>query len=166
MTDDFKDRLLTEMEEELVGQGFIISEINNTKPWGGYFVIDENQTQQFAHRYFDASVTHALESQVKISGKILFIAPNKRMSWQFHDRRDEFWQVLIGAVGVVTSATDDEHAVEILEQGDKIQIKAGMRHRLLGMENWGVVAEIWRHTDPDNPSTEEDIVRIHDDFGR
>lgn len=31
---------------------------------------------------------------------------------------------------------------------------------------WGVVAEIWQHTDKDNPSNEDDIVRVQDDFGR
>jgi hypothetical protein len=29
-----------------------------------------------------------------------------------------------------------------------------------------LVAEIWQHTDPENPSDEDDIVRVSDDFGR
>ena len=42
----------------------------------------------------------------------------------------------------------------------------GERHRLIGLEGWGIVAEIWQHTDPENPSDEDDIVRLQDDFGR
>ncbi len=33
-------------------------------------------------------------------------------------------------------------------------------------EDWAVVAEIWQHTEKDNPSDEKDIVRINDDYGR
>jgi mannose-6-phosphate isomerase len=36
----------------------------------------------------------------------------------------------------------------------------------LGTGGWGIIAEIWRHTDAENPSDEEDIVRVQDDFGR
>ena len=50
--------------------------------------------------------------------------------------------------------------------GDIIQLKQGERHRLLGTESWGIIAEIWRHTDAANPSNEDDIVRVQDDFGR
>ena len=27
-------------------------------------------------------------------------------------------------------------------------------------------SEIWQHTDADNPSDEDDIIRVQDDFGR
>lgn len=46
------------------------------------------------------------------------------------------------------------------------QFEAGERHRLVGLDNWGVVAEIWQHTDPNEPSKEEDIVRLSDNYGR
>jgi hypothetical protein len=29
-----------------------------------------------------------------------------------------------------------------------------------------LVAEIWQHTDPGNPSNEDDIVRLADDYSR
>ena len=32
--------------------------------------------------------------------------------------------------------------------------------------DWVVVAEIWQHTDIANPTNEQDIVRLADDFGR
>jgi hypothetical protein len=34
------------------------------------------------------------------------------------------------------------------------------------MDNWGVVAEIWQHTDPAVPSDEDDIIRVQDDYNR
>ena len=55
--------------------------------------------------------------------------------------------------------------IEICE-GDQITLTQGERHRLIGLDDYGVVAEIWQHTDKKNPSDEEDIVRVQDDFGR
>jgi len=54
----------------------------------------------------------------------------------------------------------------ILKRGDTITLKKGERHRLVGLNEWGIVAEIWIHTDANHPSDEEDIVRLQDDFGR
>jgi len=56
--------------------------------------------------------------------------------------------------------------VILLEPGDSVELKQGERHRLIGLDQWGIVAEIWRHTDIENPSDEDDIVRLQDDFGR
>ncbi len=53
-----------------------------------------------------------------------------------------------------------------LFSGDKTSIALGQRHRLIGLYDWTVVAEIWQHQDPQNPSDENDIVRVEDNFGR
>jgi mannose-6-phosphate isomerase len=66
----------------------------------------------------------------------------------------------------VTSDTDEEHELQILNPGDVIRLNQGERHRLVGLDEWGVLAEIWQHTDANNPSDEDDIVRVQDDFGR
>jgi len=50
--------------------------------------------------------------------------------------------------------------------GSIVELAQGERHRLVGVDEWGVIAEIWKHTDPTNPSDESDIVRVQDDFGR
>ena len=47
--------------------------------------------------------------------------------------------------------------------GDQIKLKKGERHRLIGLTDYAVLAEIW-HTDPNNPSDENDIVRLSDDY--
>ena len=71
-----------------------------------------------------------------------------------------------GSVSVATSFTDEESERQTLNPGDKIKLKQGERHRLIGLEGWGIVAEIWMHTDAENPSDENDIVRLQDDFNR
>ena len=97
---------------------------------------------------------------------MLLVAPQARLSWQYHHRRAKIWQVVQGPVGVATSDTDAEGKVESYMPGDQIILRQGERHRLVGLAGWGVVAEIWQHTDADQPSDENDIVRVQDDFGR
>ena len=50
--------------------------------------------------------------------------------------------------------------------GDTIILQQGERHRLMGLNDYAVIAEIWIHTDCNHPSDEDDIVRVQDDFGR
>ena len=94
------------------------------------------------------------------------LAPNTRLSWQYHFRRAEIWRCVEGPVAVATSDNDEEKEKIILQKGDTIRLKQGERHRLIGVDNWGIIAEIWQHTDAVNPSNEDDIVRVQDDFGR
>ena len=54
----------------------------------------------------------------------------------------------------------------LLKSGDEIKLYQGERHRIVGTNDYAVVAEIWIHTDKYNPSDENDIVRVQDDFGR
>jgi hypothetical protein len=56
--------------------------------------------------------------------------------------------------------------MRVLELGDTIELPEGMRHRLVGMDEWGAVAEVWMHSDPQHPSDENDIVRLQDDYAR
>ena len=71
-----------------------------------------------------------------------------------------------GTVGVVTSETDQEGELKLHYPNSLIKLRQGERHRLVGLEEWGVLAEIWQHTDANHPSDEDDIVRVQDDFGR
>ena len=100
-----------------------------------------------------------------MSPKILIVKPNVRLSWQYHNRRAEIWQVYKGQVGVVQSDTDIENELKNYMPADQIKLRQGERHRLVGLSDYGVVAEIWQHTD-EIPSNEDDIMRIQDDYGR
>ena len=161
-----KENIFTEVERTLKEQGFNIDKQDQTRPWGGFFVIDESQAQKFSDEYFKGLDTNSLKISGKLSPKILVVAPEKRLSWQYHHRRAEIWTVVEGPVAVVKSNTDEETAPQMYREGDTIRLQQGERHRLVGLSNWGVLAEIWQHTDAEKPSDEEDIVRVQDDFGR
>jgi len=165
-TEQAKKKLFDETEQKLKSQGFTVVKQDRKRPWGGFFVIDEDQAQEFSDTYFNGLSVDKLRISGKLSPKILIVQPEQRLSWQYHHRRAEIWRVVSGPVGIITSDTDEQGPLKKYEDGDQITLKQGERHRLVGLENWGTVAEIWQHTDPENPSDEDDIVRVQDDFGR
>ena len=151
---------------KLNNHGLRIDRYDLSRPWGGFFVLDENQAQEFANIYFEGLDVEPLRIGGKLSPKILMVMPGARLSWQYHSRRAEIWRVIEGPVGIVRSATDEEGELVSFNAGETIVLEKGERHRLIGLENWGVVAEFWQHTDPDHPSDEDDIVRVQDDYAR
>lgn len=161
-----RNTVFKSIEEFLLKNNFIISNKDLSRPWGGFFVINEHQSEQFINNFFYAFDKNEFISENKLSPKILVVAPCKRLSWQYHYRRAELWRVIGGEVGVATSDNDEERNMKTYSPGSIIKLRTGERHRLIGLNSWGVVAEIWQHTDNDNPSNEEDIVRLQDDFGR
>jgi mannose-6-phosphate isomerase-like protein (cupin superfamily) len=154
------------IQNQLETNHFTIVSKDHHRPWGGFFVIAEEQAQAFANRYFDGLDVSILKRGGALSPKILIVAPEKRLSWQYHHRRAEIWRVVQGQAGVKRSNNDTEGELEILNVGDTITLQQGERHRLIGLEDYAVIAEIWQHTDANHPSDEEDIVRVQDDFGR
>ena len=146
--------------------GYKVIDYDFDRPWGGFLVIDENQAQKFANQFFKGIDAKSLKIGGKLSLKILIVNSNSRLSWQYHLRRAEIWSIQKGEVGIVRSDNDIENKVEIFSEGDQIRLKKKERHRVIGLDNQSVVAEIWQHTDNENPSDENDIIRIQDDFGR
>ena len=153
--------LVTRKEIETLGYNIIGHDFN--RPWGGFLLIDESQSKEFISEFIS---NEDLKIENKVSPKILIVNPNSRLSWQYHFRREEIWRVYKGTVGVIVSDTDYEKEMIKLRQGDQIKLKKEQRHRLIGLDDWAVIAEIWQHTEKDNPSDEDDIVRINDDYGR
>jgi mannose-6-phosphate isomerase len=158
--------VFAEIETYLTGLNLTIVSSDFQRPWGGFFVIDETQAKQFANLFFPGIDLSTLRISGKLSPKILIVEPGKRLSWQYHHRRAEIWRTLSGTVGVVTSFTDEEADTKTLSPGQEIRLAQGQRHRLKGLAEWGVLAEIWQHTNAEHPSDENDIVRLQDDFGR
>lgn len=145
--------------------GLSIVAKDDARPWGGFFVIDETQAARFIETFFPGEDAAELTAR-KISPKILVVAPGKRLSWQYHRRRAELWRVIEGPVKVMRNLEDAETEPLDHEEGEVVRLAQGERHRLIGADTYGIVAEIWRHTDAERPSDEDDIVRLQDDFGR
>ena len=153
----------TEIREEIESLGFNVINFDFNRPWGGFLLIDESQSQDFINIFISKE---NLEIEGRLSPKILIVNPNSRLSWQFHNRRKEIWRVYKNSVGIIRSMDNNQNEMEILKEGDIIKFQTEERHRLVGLSDIGVVAEIWIHTDFNNPSDEQDIVRLQDDYSR
>lgn len=109
--------------------------IKVTKPWGQefHFVLNEKATV-----------------------KILEVNPGQKLSYQSHNKRDEYWRCVKNTVIVVL---DDKKF--ILKEDDEIYIKRGVKHRLIGTNKKGRVLEIIS-----GEYEAEDIIRYEDSYGR
>lgn len=156
---EFIDKIIKENHFTIVDTDF-------NRPWGGFFRLDAADAEKFIDTYY-ADIKDSFTTLQDLSPKFLIVEPGKRLSWQYHFRRAEIWRVILGHAGVKLSDTDEEPTeVHRILEGETIQFPVLKRHRLIGLEDWAVVAEIWQHTDHNNLSDESDIVRVADDFGR
>ncbi len=160
------NEIFSRYEKLLSNAGFTFERTDYERPWGGFFVIEESQAPAFINQYFPGLNSDDLIGGRKVSPKILVVAPQKRLSWQYHHRREEIWRVVEGPVAVAKSDSNEQPEPNAYAPGDTIVLAQGERHRLIGLDGWGIVAEIWQHTDPEMPSDEDDIIRLQDDFGR
>jgi mannose-6-phosphate isomerase-like protein (cupin superfamily) len=158
--------VFSKIEQDIKSLNFIISSKDFNRPWGGFLVIDESQAQEFSNKFFMGLDVNTLKIAGKLSPKILIVEPEARLSWQYHNRRAEIWGIYKGSAGIIRSDSDVENEMKVFVVGDQIVLEQGERHRLIGLDDYCVVAEIWQHTDVNHPSDEDDIIRVQDDFGR
>jgi len=154
------------LKKEIESFGFKVLFHDFERPWGGFLVIDETQAQEFSNKFFKGLDVNTLKIGGKLSPKILIVNSMARLSWQYHNRRAEIWQVYKGSAGIIRSDSDVENEMKVYNEGDQIILQQGERHRLMGLDDYCVVAEIWKNTDANNASDEDDIIRVQDDFGR
>ena len=91
-------------------------------------------------------------------GKILVIEAGKRLSLQYHERKDEWVHVLSGRLRLFLDDDAGQMVVRELGPGDGAHVPVGRRHRYEGIER----CEVLEVSTPEL----EDVVRIEDDFGR
>ena len=157
---------LHKIENKIKEIGFDIISKDFERPWGGFLCINESQVNEFVNKFFNGINIQTLKTGGKLSPKVLIVKPNSKLSWQYHHRREEIWKVFKGRVGMSRSHDNNQNPIIKLDEGDQVKLEKGERHRLIGLDDYAVLAEIWQHTDPNNPSDENDIVRLDDDYGR
>jgi mannose-6-phosphate isomerase len=163
-----KETVFDAVESYIINAELEIAEVEDTKPWGGEFYIADESADRFIELYFpEISREDIFSHGTVISPKFMIFEPGGMLSWQYHRRRAELWKIVQGPVNVLESETDQQpDAPRTLQTGDFIQHDTLIRHRLICLDTWAVVAEIWQHTDPDKPTDKNDIVRLEDSYGR
>jgi mannose-6-phosphate isomerase-like protein (cupin superfamily) len=164
-----KEQIVSDVENRIVGSGYGIVETNSQKPWGAYFKLSDKDAARFAIEFFDSKELinpSDDNNKLEISPKILLVSPGEILSWQYHNRRAELWR-FINDGAYYNSLNDDEGELKIAKAGDIVQFSTDERHRLVGRAGiYTLVYEIWRHTDPNSPSDEDDIIRLKDKYAR
>ncbi|CAN5739345.1 hypothetical protein BH24ACI1_BH24ACI1_11300 [soil metagenome] len=108
------------------------------RPWGNFTVLDEGD-------------------EFKV--KRIEVLPNKRLSYQKHDRRTEHWFVVRGTAKVTLNDTEI-----LVKTGEAIDIRLGDKHRVENPDSKELL--IFIETQTGDYFGEDDIVRFEDDFGR
>jgi pyruvate dehydrogenase E2 component (dihydrolipoamide acetyltransferase) len=91
-------------------------------------------------------------------GKMLVIEAGKRLSLQYHERKDESVLVIRGRLRLELEDDDGVLVAHELGPGEHRRIPTGRRHRFSGIER----VELVEVSTPEL----DDVVRISDDFGR
>jgi mannose-6-phosphate isomerase len=107
------------------------------RPWGTYEVLDEGELFKV---------------------KRIEVLSGKRLSYQKHAQRAEHWFVVAGQAKV----TLDDREI-LVAAGESIDIPIGTAHRV---ENATAETLIFIEVQRGRYLGEDDIVRLHDDFGR
>lgn len=159
------DLMFNRILAEARGFGLEVVDQDFERPWGGFLRFAEACLPEFFEAYWQG--IDAGRGEGRRDPKVLLVAPAQRLSLQLHHRRSELWRVLDGPVLVMHGPDQNSLQSDVLFPGDVIHIPCGHMHRLGGsLTSWGRVAEIWGHVDAENPSGEDDIVRVQDDYAR
>lgn len=164
-----KRHIVEKITRHIEASSYDIHEIDAERPWGAFFRLSNENADDFIKEFFpdlDPIEARLGRDDVELSPKILLVAPGHRLSWQYHHRRAERWAFLTDGA-YHKSLDDDMGEVVIAKAGESVQFEPRERHRLVGREAcYSFIAEIWQHTDMTNPSSEEDNIRLSDDYGR
>lgn len=161
-----KENVIADVQKAIAGLDYQIIDQNFKKPWGAYFTFAERHAEDFINRFFADYNFPSWVRNHDMNPKFLLVAPNKEFSWQYHKERGEVWKVVKGPIQAFLSENDKLPDPVILLQGETTEAKPNTRHRIGALDAWALIAEIWVHAKEDKPSTEADIVRLEDDYGR
>ena len=159
---------LAQIESILHQAGYHITGVDSQRPWGGFVCIDPAQAERFAADFFVASGVEIKDKvDAPLSPKILFVRPCAHLGPRYHHRRAELWRFLTAGAYYCNMSDELPPRPTLAQAGDVVRLAAGERHRACGdAQHPTIIAELWQHTNPAHPSTEDDIVRVADDYQR
>lgn len=107
------------------------------RPWGKYFVLED-------------------EANFKL--KRIEVNPGGKLSYQFHDKRQENWTVVQGEALVILDGEEIN-----LSYGESIFIPRGAKHRIMNLSHEKL---IFIEVQTGTYFGEDDITRIDDEYDR
>jgi mannose-6-phosphate isomerase-like protein (cupin superfamily) len=108
---------------------------NEERPWGSFRRFTQNQASTV---------------------KLVNVSPEKQLSLQYHNDREEFWLILDGNPSIIIGDTET-----VAMPGDEFVVPKKIHHRIKANDQPVRILEI-AFGDFD----EQDIVRLEDSYGR
>lgn len=94
----------------------------------------------------------------RYAGKLIFVRKGHRLSFQYHEKKDETIYIHEGEVLIEIGGSDGRMESIPLQAGQSIWIQPGTRHRLQAVED----TTVFEVSTPEL----EDVRRLEDDYGR
>ena len=94
----------------------------------------------------------------KYAGKVIFVKKGHRLSFQYHEKKEESIYIYLGKAMVTTEGSDGKLIETAAEPGYTIHITPFTKHRLEALEDTTFL-------EVSTPEL-EDVVRLEDDYGR
>lgn len=92
-------------------------------------------------------------------GKIMLVKAGKRLSLQYHEKKDESFYLYEGRISYYTARPGEEEGAEVeMLPGEYRHIPPGVQHRVTAIEDSTIFEVSTAHLG--------DVVRLADDFGR
>ncbi|MBA7708570.1 hypothetical protein ES703_117472 [subsurface metagenome] len=92
------------------------------------------------------------------AGKVIFVAKGHRLSFQYHEKKDETMYIYEGKALLEMEGSDGRMVSTIVQHGQCIRIPPLTKHRLEAMED----TTLFEVSTPEL----EDVVRVEDDYRR
>jgi mannose-6-phosphate isomerase len=117
-------------------------------------------TEQAAPRRVDKPWGHELIWVLtdRYCGKVIVIETGRRLSLQYHERKDESVYVMSGRLRLHLEDDAGVMTVRELGPGDSARVPVGRRHRFEAAERVQLIEVSTPELD--------DVIRVEDDFGR
>ena len=92
-----------------------------------------------------------IENNEKYCNKLLILNKGFESSWHYHERKDETFVILEGAVSLTyANGINEKTQTIILNEGDKFRLKPGVVHTFNSLASKSTVIEISTTDDGDN----------------
>lgn len=114
------------------------AELYENRPWGSFTILDESENFKV---------------------KRIEVLPQKRLSYQRHEKRSEHWFVVQGTAKVTLNGSEI-----LVKSGESVDITVGTAHRVENPHDTETLVFI--ETQTGTYFGEDDIERLDDDFGR
>ena len=92
-----------------------------------------------------------IENNEKYCNKLLILNKGFESSWHYHERKDETFVILKGAVSLTyANGINEKTKTIILNEGNKFRLKPGVVHTFKSLASKSIVMEISTTDDGDN----------------